>query len=97
MVSFLNDVDVADLVPPILRNYTSRVQMVLSNLQILESTSELVLNTVLSEIRKRTGVVKFPTLHAISLAPPVRVTFVYCANPAAPLPQISSFLSEISC
>ncbi|KXZ55015.1 hypothetical protein GPECTOR_3g178 [Gonium pectorale] len=56
VVAFLNDVDVADLVPPILKQYTSRVQLALSNLQILEAVDEAVLDLVMSEIRKRTDI-----------------------------------------
>jgi hypothetical protein len=55
VAAFLTDVDVADLVPPILKQYTSRVQMALSNLQVLEAVDESVLQIVLDEVSKRTG------------------------------------------
>nr|BAF36498.1 Subtilisin-like serine protease [Volvox carteri] len=57
VVAFSNlDVDVADLVPKILQSYTSRVRMLLSNIQILEAVDEVILNAVISEIKKRTDI-----------------------------------------
>jgi hypothetical protein len=55
IVSFLTEIDVADLVPPILRQYTSRIQLALSNLQILEAVDPAVLDLVYDQIKKHTG------------------------------------------
>ncbi len=55
MVSFLSDIDVADLVPPLLKQYTGRIQSAFSNLQVIEAVDESILGLVEAEIRKRTG------------------------------------------
>lgn len=57
VLSFLGDVDVdvADLVPPLLQQYTARLRMELSNLQVLEAADMDVLQAVEDAIKERTG------------------------------------------
>ncbi|GFR48272.1 hypothetical protein Agub_g10138 [Astrephomene gubernaculifera] len=55
VAAFLDDKDVLDFVPAILQQYTSRVKMELSNLQILEALDESVLEIVLAEVKKYSG------------------------------------------
>lgn len=55
VVSFLSDIDVADLVPPLLKQYTGRIQSAFSNLQVIEAIDESILDLVEAEIQKRTG------------------------------------------
>ncbi len=45
VLSFLGDtdVDVADLVPPLLQQYTARLRMELSNLQVMEAAADALL------------------------------------------------------
>ncbi|GLC33969.1 hypothetical protein PLESTF_000182700 [Pleodorina starrii] len=54
VLSFNNDLDIASLVPKLLQSYTSRVQMALSNLQILEASNSVILEAIIKEVNKRT-------------------------------------------
>ena len=56
VLSFLKDVDAMSVVPPLLQQYAKKYQLELSNLQILDFVDKGVLELVIKEIKKRTGV-----------------------------------------